>query len=70
MLSIQDSSAGHLHILADGELQPSDYESFVPAFDLRVCTPLSHRSGIDSASAMQRCRSTPIRGRARSSQTK
>ena len=36
VLSIEDSGLGYLHITVDGELQPSDYADFVPAFEQLV----------------------------------
>ena len=36
MLSIKDSGKSYLHIAVDGELNPADYEGFVPDFESRV----------------------------------
>ena len=36
MLSIEDSDTSYLHIIADGELDSSGYEDFVPAFESHV----------------------------------
>ena len=41
MLSIEDTGTGYLHITADGELEPAQYDAFVPAFErlVRARTP-------------------------------
>ena len=41
MLSIEDSGTSYLHIVADGELDPTEYKEFVPAFErlVRAKTP-------------------------------